>query len=96
MQFNITGKHLDISDALREQVEAMLERLEQLNDSVTSAQVTLQVEKHEKIAEATLHVAGSKDVHGDARHEDMYQALSLLEEKLERQLQKIKNKADSH
>lgn len=96
MQFNITGKHLDISDALREQVEAMLTRLEQVNEHVTSAQVTLQVEKHEKLAEATLHIAGSKDAHGDARHEDMYQALSLLEEKLERQLQKIKNKAEAH
>lgn len=96
MQFNITGKHLDVSDALREHIEAMLKRLEQANEHITSAQVTLQLEKHEKIAEATLHVAGSKDVHGDARHEDMYQAVNLLEEKLERQLHKLKDKSEAH
>ncbi len=96
MQYNITGKHLDISPALREHVETMLGRLEHFNNSVTSAQVTLQLEKHEKLAEATLRVANGKDIHGDARHEDMYQAVNLLEEKLERQLQKLKEKSESH
>ncbi len=96
MQFNITGKHLDVSDALREHVEAILGRLENTNHAVTSAQVTLQKEKHEMRADATLHVANSGEVHGDAKHEDMYAALDKLEEKLVRQLQKLKEKAEQH
>ncbi|SUO96942.1 ribosome hibernation-promoting factor, HPF/YfiA family [Suttonella ornithocola] len=96
MQFNLTGKHLDISDAMREHIDHMLSRIEQIHAGVTSAQVTLQIEKHEKIAEATLHVANGKDIHGDARHTDMYAAIDGLEEKLIKQLQKLKEKAESH
>lgn len=92
MQFNITGKHVEVSEALRTHIEGMLQRLEASYPQVTSAQVTVSIEKHEKVAEATLHVAGSNDVHGGARHEDMYQAVNLLEEKIERQLHKLKEK----
>lgn len=92
MQYNITGKHIDISGAMRGQIDAMIRRFDDGQPEVTSAQVTLSIEKHEKIAEATLRVANGKDVHADARHTDMYQAISLLEEKLEKQLYKIKEK----
>lgn len=96
MQFNLTGKHLDISDAMREHLEAMLNRIEAFAPAVTSAQVTLHTEKHEMLAEATLHVAGSKDIHGDGRHTDMYAAIDDLEDKLLKQLQKLKEKQEGH
>lgn len=96
MQYNITGKHLDISDAMRAEIDTMLNRLAQTHQGVTSAQVTLSIEKHEKIAEATLRVANSKDAYAEARHADMYQAIHLLEEKLQKQLQKNKEKSEAH
>lgn len=96
MQFNLTGKHLDISSAMRQHVGEMLDRLEATHHGITSAQVTLQIEKHEKIAEATLRVANGKDIHGDARHEDMYAAIDQLGEKLEKQLQRLKEKHEMH
>ncbi|ABQ14035.1 ribosome hibernation-promoting factor, HPF/YfiA family [Dichelobacter nodosus] len=94
MQFNITGRHLDISPALREHIEKMLNRLEQTYQNITSAQVTLRIVKHEKIAETTLSIAASNDIHAEGRHEDMYAAIDLLAEKLEKQLQRQKEKLE--
>ena len=70
MNYNITGKHLDISDAVRSYVEEKLGKLE--IQQITSAQITLRAENHLKFAEATLHLASGKTIHGDASHEDMY------------------------
>lgn len=92
MQFNLTGKHLDISPALRDYVAGILERLGGTYHAITSAQVTLQIEKHEKIAEATLRIASGNDIHGNARHEDMYAAIDQLRDKLEKQLLRLKEK----
>lgn len=92
MQFNLTGKHLDISDTMREAVSTMLERLEKRYPMVSSANVILHTERHEKIADATLQVSGFADIHGSCRHEDMYHALKLLEEVLDKQLLKTKEK----
>lgn len=92
MQFNLTGKHLEITPALREYVDNMLSQLDNMSQLITSAQVTLLIEKHESIAEATLGIANNATVHGDAKHEDMYAAIDLLGQKLEKQVQKIKEK----
>ena len=70
MNYNITGKHLDISDAVRSYVEEKLGKLEM--QQITSTQITLRAENHLKIAEATLHLASGKTIHGDAAHEDIY------------------------
>ena len=95
MQFNITGKHLDVSDAMREQVANMLDRLAQRHPQVSNAQITLQTEKHEKLADATLHLEHGGDIRGSARHDDMYQSLHLLEDVLEKQLRRAKGRADA-
>ncbi|MBR1375680.1 MAG: ribosome-associated translation inhibitor RaiA [Cardiobacteriaceae bacterium] len=95
MQFNLTGKHLDISDAMREQVGVILDKLAQRHPQVNNAQVTLQTEKHEKIVDATLHLEHGGSIHGTARHDDMYQALNLLEDVLEKQLRRSKGRAEA-
>jgi len=45
MQINLTGHHLEITDALRDYVHHRLERIERHCDQVTRAQVILSVEK---------------------------------------------------
>ena len=92
MQFNLTGKHLEISDTMREAVSTMLERLEKRYQMIASANVILHTERHEKIADATLQINGFADIHGSSRDNDMYHALKLLEEVLDKQLLKIKEK----
>lgn len=95
MQVNLTGHHVDITDALRAYVEEKIARLERHFDHVTNVHVILSVEKLQKKAEATVHVAGA-DVFADAVHEDMYAAIDALIDKLDRQVIRHKEKIKSH
>ncbi|WP_028302197.1 ribosome hibernation-promoting factor, HPF/YfiA family [Oceanospirillum beijerinckii] len=94
MQLNITGQHLELTDALRDYVSNKVTRLERHVDGITNVQVTLKVEKERQIAEATLHVAGA-DLHATAEDEDMYASIGALTDKIDRQLIKHKEKAQA-
>ena len=95
MQVNITGLHLEITDALRDYVEEKFDRLERHFDRIIAVQVILQVEKLKQKAEAALHVAG-REVVANAEHGDMYAAIDMLVDKLDRQLIKHKEKQLDH
>ena len=91
MQLNITGHHVDLTDSLKEYVSSKLEKLERHFDHISNVQVTLSVQKLRQIAEATLHISGA-DIHATAEQEDMYAAIDLLVDKLDRQILKHKEK----
>lgn len=91
MQVNISGQHLEVTDTLRNYINEKLERLARHFDKITNVQVIMQVEKLQQKIEATLHVAGGEVV-ANAEHEDMYAAIDLLADKLDRQLIKHKEK----
>ena len=95
MQVNLTGHHVDITDALRAYVDEKIARLERHFDHVTNVHVILSVEKLVKKAEATVHIAGA-DVFADSTHEDMYAAIDALVDKLDRQVLKHKEKLKKH
>jgi putative sigma-54 modulation protein len=95
MQVNLTGHHVDITDALRAYVDEKIARLERHFDHVTNVHVILSVEKLIKKAEATVHIAGA-DVFADSTHEDMYAAIDSLVDKLDRQVLKHKEKMKKH
>lgn len=95
MQLNITGHHIDITDALRDYVNTKFERLSRHFDHVTNVHVILSVEKLAQKAEATLHISGA-DVFADAVEEDMYAAIDALVDKLDRQLKKHRSKQNDH
>ncbi|MGH8352877.1 MAG: ribosome hibernation-promoting factor, HPF/YfiA family [Pseudomonas sp.] len=91
MQVNISGHQLDVTDALRDYVGEKLSRLERHFDRITNVQVIMTVEKLRQKIEATLHIAGGEVV-ANAEHDDMYAAIDLLTDKLDRQLIKHKEK----
>lgn len=95
MQINLTGHHVDITDALRTYVDEKIARLERHFDHVTNVHVVLSVEKLNKKAEANVHIAGA-DVFADALHEDMYAAIDALVDKLDRQVLRHKEKVKNH
>ena len=94
MQLNITGQHLELTEALQEYVSTKFERLERHVDNITNVQVVLKLEKERQIAEATLHVAGA-DLHATAEADDMYASIDMLTDKIDRQLIKHKEKAQA-
>ena len=96
MQIDITGHHVDVSDALKDYVHAKFERLERHFDKMIDVHVTLTVEKLIQKAEATLLLSGN-DVHAEAQTtDDMYASIDALVNKLDRQIVKHKEKITSH
>lgn len=91
MQINITGHHLEVTDAIREYVLNKLSRLEKHHDKITSTHVILSVDKLIQKAEATVHVSGA-EFFANSGHDDLYAAIDLLTDKLDRQLIKHKEK----
>lgn len=95
MQINLTGHHIEITQALRDYVTSKMERLERHFDHVTDVHVVLTVEKLRQKAEATVYVSGG-NIHADAEQEDMYAAIDVLVDKLDRQVKRHKEKVTDH
>lgn len=95
MQINLTGHHVDITDALRDYVEEKFQRLERHFDQVIDVHVVLTVEKNQQTAEVNLQVSGNQ-IHAVASHDDMYAAIDGLIDKTDRQLLKHKEKMKDH
>ena len=91
MQLIISGHQIDVTDSLKNYVASKIERLERHCSDISKVQVTLCVEKLRQIAEATIHIRGG-DVVANAESEDLYAAIDLLTDKLDRQLIKHKEK----
>jgi putative sigma-54 modulation protein len=89
MKVSITGHHLPVTDAIRDYVEQKLSRAWRHFGQGLEAQVVLSVERHEQRAEVTVHFQG-KDLHAEARHEDLYAAIDLLADKIDRQVVRYK------
>ena len=95
MNLTVTGHHLDVTDSLRHYVTSKMDRLERHSDAVTDVHVILTVEKQRQKAEATVNVKGAQ-LFADTIEEDMYAAIDLMTDKLDRQLIKHKEKVKDH
>lgn len=95
MQINITGHHIELTEAIKDYVNSKFQRLERHHDQITSTHVILTVDKLRQIAEATVHVSG-KDFFADSESEDLYTAIDQLTDKLDRQLIRHKEKLRNH
>lgn len=95
MHIDITGHHVDVTDALREYVENKISRIERHYDNVTGVHVVLEVEKERQQAEATVQLPGSR-VFAHAVNENMYAAIDALADKLDRQVRRHKEKTTDH
>lgn len=95
MKIAMTGHHVDISEALRDHVKNKMARLERHFDHIVDVHVTLTVEKNRHKAEATITVSGGQ-IHAESEEEQMYAAVDLLVDKLDRQVLRHKEKVTDH
>ena len=95
MNLNITGRHVEVTPAIRDYVTSKLDRVIRHFDNVTSVTVILSVEKLKQKAEVTLHVRG-KDLFVESDDADLYAAIDSMADKLDRQVQKYKQKMADH
>src|SRR5438132_13598967 len=93
MQLELTGRHLDITQALRRLVTTKITKLERvLNDSAVSAHVVLAREKHRHLTEINVHARGENFLHAVGDAPNWEASLSEAIDKLGQQALKIKGK----
>jgi putative sigma-54 modulation protein len=95
MQISITGRHLEVTDSMKAYVEEKVNKLKRHFDHVTNIHVILEVEKNMHKAEATVQVSGAT-LFAEEHQEDMYAAIDLMVDKLDRQILKHKEKISNH
>lgn len=93
MNLKITGLNFDVTEAIKNHVAAKLERINRHAANVISVTITLSVEKVNNKAEADIHLAG-KDLHVETVESDMYAAVDILMDKLDRAVLKHKEKSN--
>jgi putative sigma-54 modulation protein len=92
MQMLISGHHVEVTAALKDYVNTKLEKVERHFDHITSLKVILSIDNLIQKAEATIHIAGA-ELFANAESPDMYAAIDLLTDKLDRQILKHKEKS---
>jgi putative sigma-54 modulation protein len=100
MNLKISGHHLEVTAALREYVTNKLDRVLRHFDQVIETAVLLTVDNHREKekrqrAEINLHLKG-KDIFVETCDVDMYAAIDLLIDKLDRQVLRYKDKLQGH
>ena len=95
MHVETHGHQIEVTPALREYVETKLQKLSRHFDGPLEVRVQLSLEKPDHKAEATLTIAG-KTQHVDASAVDMYAAIDLLTDKLDRIVVKHRKKIVDH
>jgi putative sigma-54 modulation protein len=95
MHINITGHRMDVTPAIRTFTEEKFQKLERHFDNITSIHVVYDVEKLRQIAEATV-IVSKGELHASAESDDLYAAIDILVDKLNRQLLKHKEKIIGH
>lgn len=88
MDINITGRHLELTDALKDAVKVKLGRINAA--SLRSVDVVLSVDKLDHKASVILHFHGAEQMSLDSTKRDMYAALDDLCDKIDRQIEKQK------
>ena len=91
MQTSVTFKNLDPSDNLKSYVGDKLDRFDKFLDNPAEANVVLAVEKFRHIAE--INISGDRlSINGKEETVDMYSAIDMVLDKLEKQIKKNKEK----
>lgn len=91
MKFIISGRNIEVTEGLRAAVEDKIGKLEKYFTSDTEIHVTMSVEKERQKIEVTIPVKGNI-IRSEQVSNDMYVSIDLVEEIIERQLKKYKNK----
>lgn len=95
MRIETHGQQIEVTAPLRDYVETKLARLQRHYDHPFDVRIQLSLDKPDHRAEATVLIAG-RTLHCDAATIDMYAAIDLLADKLDRALMKHKSKQVDH
>ncbi len=94
MRVIVSGKNVEVTDALRSSVESKISKMDKYFNKDVEAKATLSVEKSRQIIEVTIPINGTI-LRAEETTEDMYASLDKVVDKLTRQLRKHKTKLEN-
>jgi len=92
MNLHLSGHHLEVTPAIRDYITGKMNRITRHFDHVIDVSVILSVEKLKQKIEANVHLSG-KDIFVECHDLDMYAAIDMLVDRLDRQIIKHKEKS---
>ena len=96
MQASITGRHVKVTDNIKDHVEEKLERCLGIFPRIESIRVVLDKEKHENMAEVIVHAPNRLVITAREYSENLYDAIDRAIEHAERQMHKHHDKERDH
>ncbi|ABS23921.1 ribosome hibernation-promoting factor, HPF/YfiA family [Bacillus cytotoxicus] len=93
MKFNIRGENIEVTPALKEYVEKKLSKIERYFDTFPEVKVNLKVYSDKQRVEVTIPFTDLL-LRAEETHSDMYAAIDLVVDKIERQIRKHKTKVN--
>jgi ribosome hibernation promoting factor len=95
MQLSVTFRHMEPSEALKIYIQERCNKLTKYIDKPLESQVALSIQKFRHIVEVVINANGIR-IAGQESHEDMYAAIDLVMDKIERQVKKYRQKIRKH
>lgn len=92
MQVTVSGRHMGVSDDVKQYCVAKAERLSRFFDRIQSIEVILDGHDGEHTAEIIVHSDGAQPFVASNDHEDLYATVDLLMDKIERQIRRHKER----
>lgn len=97
MLYQITGKHIDVGDALQTHVETELDAIvAKYAERPTDALVIFSKDAHEFVCEATVHLSTGLTAQAKAHATEIYAAFDACGAKMEKQLRRYKRRLKDH
>ncbi|MDR9828043.1 ribosome-associated translation inhibitor RaiA [Vibrio sp. FNV 38] len=95
MKINMTGKNIELTSAIRAHIESKFKKLEKWQVDIIGCQATISEEPNkQKKIEAVISIPKGQLI-ASASQEDLYAAINEVEQKLERQLNKLRHKPEA-
>jgi putative sigma-54 modulation protein len=92
----ITGRHVDVTEAMKRYAGEKVDKLERIHGRMTKVEVTLDADHDRKIVEIVASTSHQARLVGKAESTDMYAAIDAAEDKLVKQLVKVKERLTDH
>jgi len=92
LDVTISGRHVAVTDGMREHARLRAEKLEHLSEHLMHAKITLSIERGRQIAEVIAAMRGRGELVAKAESHDMYLSIDQAISKFEKQLQKTEER----
>ena len=93
MKYNIRGNKLEVTDSINDYIRSKLSKIEKYldDDDKVEAKVLISAKGKDEKVEVTIW-SGKYNIRAEVTNEDLYSAIDLVVDKLERQFKKYKGK----